>query len=156
MSNSKTKLYHTYSDEPPFECSTGDMTGDGFEIVLDKRTHELVIPKERETEDAVTVIVRPKGGPALVEEPSEVVTAGADVLKGGVAIDIPASPPEDGWITLPGTRMRVIPLSAERLQSGAIGAPRARVERDIAESAQRGTARPTGRHEPSSCLKVLS
>jgi hypothetical protein len=89
MSNSKTKLYHTYADEPPFECSTGDMTDDGLEIILDKRTHELLIPKERETEETVTVIVRPKGGPALVEEPGDVVTAGADVPRGGVAVEFP-------------------------------------------------------------------
>ena len=66
---SKTKLYHTYAGEPPFECSTGDMTGDGLEIVVDKRTHELVIPEGRETEEAVTVIVSPKGEPAAVTPP---------------------------------------------------------------------------------------
>jgi hypothetical protein len=57
---SKTKLFHTYPDEPLFECSTGDMTGEGFEITMDKSTHEFEIPRDRETEDAVTIIVRPK------------------------------------------------------------------------------------------------
>lgn len=88
---SKTRLKHTCPTEAPFDCTKGDMTGEGFLVVVDKRTHELVIPRERETEEAVTVIVRPRGGPPLVEEreqPGVLVTAGADVTKDGVTGEV--------------------------------------------------------------------
>lgn len=60
MSESKTKLYHLGYTPEPFQCDTGDMSSRGFEIVIDKRTHELVVPKESETEATMTVIVRPR------------------------------------------------------------------------------------------------
>lgn len=75
MSNSKTRLYHTYADEPPFECSTGGMEGDGLEVVIDKSTHELVIPRERETEETVTVIVRPRTSPQAAPAQSGAIGA---------------------------------------------------------------------------------
>lgn len=91
MSNSKTRLQHTYRTDEPFDCMTGDLSDQGLLIVIDKRTHELVIPKEQETEETVTVIVRPRGIPQAGTE-----------------------------------------------QSGAIGARRARVKRDVAEATRRG------------------
>lgn len=108
MPQSKTKLFHVYPDvpgEPPFECSTGDMTGQGLEVVIDKRTHELEVLRDGETEEAVTVVVRPRGVQA------------------------------QGPLPRPGTRMLDLDASSsdptkqagdsiERLRSGAIGAPR--------------------------------
>lgn len=64
MSESKTKLVHTGSipgGDERFECSTGDMSDRGFEIIVDKQTHELEIATGSETEDSVVVIIRPKG-----------------------------------------------------------------------------------------------
>jgi hypothetical protein len=69
MPESKTRLKHICPTGEPFDCTEGDLSGGGFLVVVDKRTHELVIPRERETEEAVTLIVRPKGGAPLVEEP---------------------------------------------------------------------------------------
>lgn len=58
---SKTKLYHTCPTEEPFKCMTGDLSDQGFLVVVDKRTHELLIPKEQETDETLTVLVNPKG-----------------------------------------------------------------------------------------------
>jgi hypothetical protein len=59
MPESKTTLDHIWPDDR-FRCQTGDMTDYGFEITIDKRTHEMEIPREKETEETVTVIVRPR------------------------------------------------------------------------------------------------
>ncbi len=59
MPESKTKLYHTFPSEEPFECMTGDLSEGGLLITVDKRTHELVV--EPEAEETITVRVNPKG-----------------------------------------------------------------------------------------------
>lgn len=128
MSGSKTRLMHTRPTERPFYCITGDFSGEGFLVIVDARTHDLVV--EQGDDGTVTVRVNPKG----VEVKGPTVRPGTRMLEipppaadpEAEAGDIPASPPEHGWITLPGTRAVEFPPSAERLRRGAIGAPRAR------------------------------
>ena len=58
--NSKTRLMHTCPTEEPFDCTEGDLSDQGFLVVVDKRTHELLIPQERETDQTLTVLVNPR------------------------------------------------------------------------------------------------
>lgn len=60
---SKTRLMHTRPTERPFYCITGDLTGEGFMVVVDKGTHDLVVQEGAEA-GTVSVIVNPKGAPA--------------------------------------------------------------------------------------------
>lgn len=60
MPNSKTRLMHTRPTERPFYCITGDLTGEGFLVIVDKGTHELVVQEGAEA-GTVSVIVNPKG-----------------------------------------------------------------------------------------------
>lgn len=59
MPESRTKLYHTCPTERPFDCITGDLTGEGFLVVVDTRTHELIV--EEQTDETVTLAVNPIG-----------------------------------------------------------------------------------------------
>jgi hypothetical protein len=59
MAESKTRLKHTCPTEEPFDCITGDLSGEGFLIIIDRRTHELVV--EPDAGDEMTVRVNPKG-----------------------------------------------------------------------------------------------
>ncbi|MDT5271138.1 MAG: hypothetical protein QOH49_3324 [Acidobacteriota bacterium] len=60
MPNSKTRLMHTCPTERPFYCITGDLTGEGFLVIIDESTHELVVREGAEA-GTTTVIVNPKG-----------------------------------------------------------------------------------------------
>lgn len=60
MTKSQTTLQHTCPTEAPFDCITGDLTGEGFLVVVDKRTHELVV-RYGAAEGTITVLVNPKG-----------------------------------------------------------------------------------------------
>ena len=60
MANSKTRLMHTRPTERPFYCITGDLSGEGLLVVVDKATHELVVQEGAES-GTVSVIVNPKG-----------------------------------------------------------------------------------------------
>jgi hypothetical protein len=81
MPQSKTKLKHTCPTEEPFDCMTGDLSGQGFLVVVDKRTHELVVRYGAE-EGTLTVLVNPKG--ARVQ--------GASPRPGTRMLDLDASP----------------------------------------------------------------
>lgn len=60
MPESKTRLKHTCPTEEPFDCTEGDLSDQGFLVIVDKRTHELLIPQERETDETLTVLVNPR------------------------------------------------------------------------------------------------
>jgi hypothetical protein len=60
MPQSKTRLMHTCPTERPFYCITGDLSGEGFLVVVDKSTHDLVVQEGAEA-GTVSVIVNPKG-----------------------------------------------------------------------------------------------
>ncbi|MET0650196.1 MAG: hypothetical protein ABW208_26610 [Pyrinomonadaceae bacterium] len=60
MPKSQTRLMHTCPTEAPFDCTEGDLSEEGFLVVVDKRTHELLIPQERETDETLTVLVSPR------------------------------------------------------------------------------------------------
>jgi hypothetical protein len=60
MPQSKTRLMHTCPTERPFYCITGDLSGEGFLVVVDRSTHELVVEEGAEA-GTVTVIVNPIG-----------------------------------------------------------------------------------------------
>jgi hypothetical protein len=66
MPQSKTRLMHTRPTERPFYCITGDLSGEGFLVVIDERTHDLVIQEGAEA-GTKSVIVNPKG--AQVQRP---------------------------------------------------------------------------------------
>jgi hypothetical protein len=51
---------HTCPTERPFYCITGDLTGEGFLVIIDESTHELVVREGAEA-GTTTVIVNPKG-----------------------------------------------------------------------------------------------
>jgi hypothetical protein len=118
MPKSKTRLQHTCPTESPFDCTEGDMTGEGFLVVVDKSTHELVV-RDGAEEGTTTVVVNPIG----------VAVKGVSPRPGTRLLDLDASSSDP---------TRQAGESIERLKSGAIGASRARVERDVAESARRG------------------
>lgn len=77
---SKTRLMHTCPTERPFYCITGDLTGEGFLVEVDTRTHELLVT--REAEGTVAVRVNPKG----------VEVKGPAVRPGTRMLEIPAAP----------------------------------------------------------------
>lgn len=122
MPKSKTRLMHTRPTERPFYCITGDLSGEGFLVVVDESTHDVVVREGAEA-GTLSVIVNPKG----------VEVKGVSTRPGTRMLDLDASssdPPKQAresvtWRELPGTRAVEFPPSAERLQSGAIGAPRA-------------------------------
>lgn len=60
MPKSRTRLMHTCPTERPFYCITGDLTGEGFLVVVDRSTHELVVEEGAEA-GTVSVIVNPVG-----------------------------------------------------------------------------------------------
>ena len=70
MPQSKTRLMHTCPTEVPFDCMPGDFSDQGFLVVVDKRTHELVVREGAEA-GTISVIVNPKGvqvqGPGQAE-----------------------------------------------------------------------------------------
>jgi hypothetical protein len=111
MSNSKTKLYHTCPTKGPFPCITGDLTGEGFLVIVDQRTHELVI-QQGATGETVTVAVSPRGAPMPEVSPRP----------GTRMLDLPPSSSDP---------MQQAGESIERLK-------RPCVERDVAKSARRG------------------
>jgi flagellar hook protein FlgE len=51
---------HTCPTERPFYCITGELAGEGFLVVVDESTHELVVQEGVEA-GAKSVIVNPKG-----------------------------------------------------------------------------------------------
>lgn len=118
MPQSKTRLQHTSPTERPFYCITGDLSGEGFLVIVDKGTHELLVAEGAES-GTVSIIVNPKG----------VQVQGVSVRPGTRMLDLQPSSSDP---------MRQAAESVEWLKSGAIGAPRARVNRDVAESARRG------------------
>jgi hypothetical protein len=95
---------HTCPTERPFYCITGDLSGEGLLVVVDTRTHALVV--EQGDDETVMVRVNPQG----------VEVKGPTVRPGTRMLEIP--PPAADPLKLAGE-------SVERLQSGAIGAPRA-------------------------------
>lgn len=108
MPKSKTRLMHTSPAERPFYCITGGLSGEGFLVVVDKITHELVVQEGAEA-GTLSVIVNPKG--AQVQ--------GVSVRPGTRMLDLQ---------TPVGDPMKQAAESIEGLKSGAIGAPRARAE----------------------------
>jgi hypothetical protein len=60
MPRSKTRLMHTCPTERPFYCITGELAGEGFLVVVDESTHELVVQEGAEA-GTKSVIVNPKG-----------------------------------------------------------------------------------------------
>jgi hypothetical protein len=60
MPQSKTRLMHTCPTERPFYCIMGDLTGEGFLVVIDESTHDVVVREGAEA-GTVSVIVNPKG-----------------------------------------------------------------------------------------------
>ena len=60
MPQSKTRLMHTCPTERPFYCITGDLSGEGFMVIVDQSTHDLVVQEGAEA-GTVSVIVNPKG-----------------------------------------------------------------------------------------------
>ena len=105
MPNSKTRLLHTRPAERPFYCITGDLTGEGFLVVVDKSTHELVVREGAEA-GTLSVIINPIG--ARVQ--------GVSVRPGTRMLDLQPSSSDP---------MLQAGESIERLKGGAIGAPRA-------------------------------
>jgi hypothetical protein len=82
MSESKTKLYHTRPTEEPFKYLTGDLSGQGLRVVVDKSTHELVVRYGYGAEEGtLTVLVNPKG----------VEVTGASARPGTRMLDLDAS-----------------------------------------------------------------
>jgi hypothetical protein len=105
MPQSKTRLMHTCPTERPFYCITGDLTGEGFLVIIDESTHELAVREGAEA-GTVSVIVNPKG--ARVQ--------GVSTRPGTRMLDLDASSSDP---------MRQAGESVEGLKRGAIGAPRA-------------------------------
>ncbi|MDT5268415.1 MAG: hypothetical protein QOH49_601 [Acidobacteriota bacterium] len=105
MPKSKTRLMHTCPTERPFYCITGDLSGEGFLVIIDESTHELVVREGAEA-GTVSVIVNPKG----------VQVQGVSTRPGTRMLDLNASSADP---------MKQAGESIERLKSGAIGAPRA-------------------------------
>ena len=95
---------HTRPTERPFYCITGDLSGEGFLVIVDKGTHELLVQEGAEA-GTVSVIVNPKG--AQVQ--------GVSVRPGTRMLDLDASSSDP---------MRQAAESIERPRGGAIGAPR--------------------------------
>lgn len=99
---SKTRLMHTRPTERPFYCITGDLTGEGFMVVVDKGTHDLVVQEGAEA-GTVSVIVNPKG----------VEAKGVSVRPGTRMLDLDASSSDP---------MKQAGESIERLKRGSDGA----------------------------------
>jgi hypothetical protein len=104
MPNSKTRLLHTSPRERPFYCITGDLTGEGFLVVVDKSTHELLVAEGAEA-GTVSVIVNPKGAEVK----------GVGVRPGTLMLDLDATSSDP---------MQQAAESIERLKRVAIEAPR--------------------------------
>jgi hypothetical protein len=102
---SKTRLMHTRPTERPFYCITGDLSGEGFLVVIDESTHELLVQEGAEA-GTVSVIVNPKDARAQ----------GVSVRPGTRMLDLDASSSDP---------LRQAGESIEELKRGAIGAPRA-------------------------------
>lgn len=100
----KTRLMHTSPSERPFYCITGDLTGEGFLVVVDRSTHELFVQEGAEA-GTLSVVVNPRG--ARVQ--------GVSVRPGTRMLDLPPSSADP---------MKQAAESIEGLRSGAIGAPR--------------------------------
>jgi hypothetical protein len=113
MPNSKTRLMHTRLTERPFYCITGDLSGEGFLVIIDESTHELVIREGAEA-GTQTVIVNPKG----------VQVKAVSTRPGTRMLDLDASSSDP---------MKQAGESVERLRGGAIGAPRAQVRKVLPE-----------------------
>lgn len=60
--NTRTRIERVPVAGGPGESGDGDERAGGFEtvIVIDKGTHELIMPREGETEEVVGVIIREK------------------------------------------------------------------------------------------------
>lgn len=101
---SKTRLMHTYPTERPFYCITGDLSGEGFVVVVDESTHDLDVCEGAEA-GTLSVIVNPK----VVE------VKGGSTRPGTRMLDISPSSADS---------MKQAAESIERPHSGAIGAPR--------------------------------
>ena len=104
MSKSKTRLMHTRPTERPFYCITGDLSGEGLLVVVDESTHDVVVREGAEA-GTVSVIVNPKG----------VEVNGVSTRPGTRMLDLTPSSSDP---------LKQAGESVERLQSGAIGAPR--------------------------------
>ena len=104
MPKSRTRLMHTCPTERPFYCITGDLSGEGLLVTVDRSTHELVIREGAEA-GTTAVIVNPIG-----------------VRVKGVSGRPGAGLPDDASSS---DRTEQAEDSAERPPGGAIGAPRA-------------------------------
>lgn len=106
MPNSKTRLMHTCPTERPFYCITGDLTGEGFLVIVDKGTHELLVAEGAEA-GTVSVIVNPIG----------VRVKGVSPRPGTRMLDIPASssdPMKQAGESIEGLRRKVLPELREK------------------------------------------
>lgn len=104
MPQSKTRLMHTCPTERPFYCITGDLSGEGFLLIIDESTHELQAREGAES-GTVEVVVNPRG----------VQVRGVSPRPGTRMLDLRPSSSDP---------TRQAAESIERLKSGAIGAPR--------------------------------
>ena len=107
MPQSKTRLMHTCPTERPFYCITGDLSGEGFMVVIDKSTHELLVQEGAEA-GTLSVIVNPIGVRVQV----------VSVRPGTRLLDLQPSSSDP---------RRQAEQSIERLRGGSIGAPRGEV-----------------------------
>ncbi|HEX8352877.1 MAG TPA: hypothetical protein VF611_08260 [Pyrinomonadaceae bacterium] len=96
---------HTRPTERPFYCITGDLSGEGFVVVVDEGTHDVAVREGAEA-GTLSVIVNPKG----------VQAQGVSTRPGTRMLDLRPSPADP---------VKQAGESVERLRSGAIGAPRA-------------------------------
>jgi hypothetical protein len=120
MPKSKTRLMHTCPTERPFYCITGDLTGEGFLVVVDESTHELVVREGAEA-GTISVIVNPKG----------VQVQGVSPRPGTRMLDLHPSSADPMQQAAESTEeLRKFHRSRRgRMRGGAIGAPR-----DVEES----------------------
>ncbi|HEX8502811.1 MAG TPA: hypothetical protein VF659_19665 [Pyrinomonadaceae bacterium] len=114
MPQSKTRLMHTRPTERPFYCITGDLSGEGFLVIVDESTHDVVV---REGAEAGTksVIVNPKGAQAR----------GVSTRPGTRMLDLQPSAADPAGLAAESIeRLRREGPEDEAARSGAIGAPR--------------------------------
>lgn len=105
MPQSKTRLMHTCPTERPFYCITGDLSGEGFLVVIDESTHELLVQEGAEA-GTVSLIVNPKG--ARVQ--------GVSVRPGTRLLDLQppsADPMRQAGESIEGLRHKVLPEGKE-------------------------------------------
>lgn len=87
---------HTCPTERPFYCITGDLSGEGFLVIVDEGTHEL---EAREGDEAgtVCVVVNPKGvrvegvSPRPGARPLDISAPSADPMRQAAESIIPAA-----------------------------------------------------------------